>query len=134
MTDRKYAFTATHDIHQRLQRPYPLATSQVIEKCISNLFPTATQAAIHIADPKRQTRPRPMSLLSLIKNHIGTKRKTAAARKETKLEKNDHQRLNENLLIIALKRPTSVNSLTDRDPTRVAMEKKKIEDRWWERD
>lgn len=75
-----------------------------------------------------------MSLLSVIKNRIGTKRKTAAARKETKLEKNDHQRLNENLLIIALKRHTTVNSLTDRNPTKVAIEKKQAEDRWWERE
>lgn len=75
-----------------------------------------------------------MSLLGLIKNKFGTRRKTAAARKDTKLEKNDHQRLNENLLIIALKLHTSVNSLTDRNPTKVAMEKKKAEDRWWERD
>lgn len=75
-----------------------------------------------------------MSILSLIKNKFGTRRKTAAARKESKLEKNDHQRLNENLLIIALKRHTSVNSLTDRNPTKVAMEKKQAEERWWERE
>ncbi|GAB7323897.1 hypothetical protein MBLNU13_g07328t1 [Cladosporium sp. NU13] len=47
-----------------------------------------------------------------------------SARRNARLEKNDHQRFNENLLKIALKRRTSVNSLTDRDPTKVAMEKK----------
>ena len=53
-----------------------------------------------------------------------SRRNTTAARRNARLEKNDHQRLNENLLRIALKRHTSVNSLTDRDPTKVVMEKK----------
>jgi hypothetical protein len=75
-----------------------------------------------------------MCLSSLVKHHFVAERKTAAAtRKDTKLEKNDHQRLNEDLLRIALKRRTSTNSLTDRDPTKVAMEKKQAEERWWER-
>jgi hypothetical protein len=52
------------------------------------------------------------------------RRNAAAARREAKLEKNDYQRLNENLLRIALKRHTSTNSLTDQDPLKVAMEKK----------
>jgi hypothetical protein len=52
------------------------------------------------------------------------RRNAAAARREAKLEKNDYQRLNENLLRIALKRHTSTNSLADRDPLKVAMEKK----------
>lgn len=51
-------------------------------------------------------------------------RNVIIARRNAKLEKNDKQRLNENLLKIALKRRTSVNSLTDRDPTKIAMEKK----------
>lgn len=75
-----------------------------------------------------------MCLSSLFSHHHGSERKAAAAaRKESKLEKNDHQRLNEDLLIIALKRRTSVNSLTDRNPTKVAMEKQRTEERWWER-
>jgi hypothetical protein len=75
-----------------------------------------------------------MCLSSLIKHHIISQRKAAAAtRKETELEKNDYQRLNENLLNIALKRRTSTNSLTDRNPTKLAMEKKQAEERWWER-
>ena len=53
-----------------------------------------------------------------------SRRNTTATRRDAKLERNDHQRLNENLLKIALKRHTSVNSLTDRKPTKVAMEKK----------
>jgi len=53
-----------------------------------------------------------------------SRRNAIIARRNAKLEKNDKQRLNENLLRIALKRRTSINSLTDRDPTRVAMEKK----------
>jgi hypothetical protein len=75
-----------------------------------------------------------MCVSSLIKHHFISQRKAAAAtRKENKLEKNDHQRLNEDLLRIALKRRTSANSLTDRDSTKVAMEKKQAEERWWER-
>jgi hypothetical protein len=75
-----------------------------------------------------------MCLSGLVKRHLISKRKAAAAtRKETKLEKNDFQRLNEDLLRIALKRRTSANSLTDRNPTKVAMEKKQAEERWWER-
>jgi hypothetical protein len=76
-----------------------------------------------------------MCLSSLIKHHhfISQRKAAAATRKESKLEKNDHQRLNENLLNIALKRRTSGNSLTDRNPRKVAMEKKQAEERWWER-
>ena len=65
-----------------------------------------------------------MCIPNPIKHRILSRRNATAARRETKLEKNNHQRLNENLLKIALKRHTSVNSLTDRDPTKVAMEKK----------
>jgi hypothetical protein len=65
-----------------------------------------------------------MCLFNPIKHHMTSRRNATAARREAKLEKNDHQRLNENLLKIALKRHTSVNSLTDRNPTKVAMEKK----------
>lgn len=65
-----------------------------------------------------------MCLFNPIKHYMLSRRNATAARREAKLEKNDHQRLNENLLKIALKRHTSVNSLTDRDPTKVAMEKK----------
>lgn len=53
-----------------------------------------------------------------------SQRNASTARRDATLKKNDHQRLNENLLRIALKRRTSVNRLTDRDPTKVAMEKK----------
>ena len=53
-----------------------------------------------------------------------SRRNAIIARRNAKLKKNDNQRLNENLLKIALKRRTSVNSLTDRNPTKVAMEKK----------
>ena len=65
-----------------------------------------------------------MCLPDLLKHHLASRRNATATHRNTKLEKNDHQRLNENLLKIALKRRTSVNSLTDRDPTKVAMEKK----------
>ena len=65
-----------------------------------------------------------MCLFNQIKHHVLCRRKATAARRDARLEKNDHQRPNENLLRIALKRRTSVNSLTDRDPTKVAMEKK----------
>ena len=65
-----------------------------------------------------------LRIFNPIKHYMLSRRNATAARREAKLEKNDHQRLNENLLKIALKRHTSVNSLTDRDPTKVAMEKK----------
>ena len=65
-----------------------------------------------------------MCLITPIKHLMLSRRKATAARRDAKLEKNDHQRLNESLLRIALKRRISVNSLTDRDPTKVAMEKK----------
>ena len=65
-----------------------------------------------------------MCFSNLLKHHLASRRNATAAHRNVKLEKNDHQRLNENLLKIALKRRTSVNSLTDRDPTKVAMEKK----------
>jgi hypothetical protein len=55
---------------------------------------------------------------------MNSRRNAKASQRNAKLEINNHQRLNENLLKIALKRHTSVNSLTDRDPTKVAMEKK----------
>lgn len=61
---------------------------------------------------------------SPIKIYLTSRNSSRAANKEAKLEAHDHQRLNENLLEIALKRPRSVNSLTDRDPTRVARERK----------
>lgn len=65
-----------------------------------------------------------MCLFNPIKHHMLSQRNASTARRDARLEKNDHQRLNENLLRIALKRRTSVNSLTDRDPMKVAMEKK----------
>ena len=65
-----------------------------------------------------------MCLFNLIKHHMTSRRNAIIARRNAKLERNDKQRLNENLLKIALKRRNSVNSLTDRDPTRVVMEKK----------
>jgi hypothetical protein len=65
-----------------------------------------------------------MCLSTLFKHHLNSRRNTKAAHREAKLETNDHQRLNENLLRIALKRHTSVNSLTDRDPSKVVREKK----------
>jgi hypothetical protein len=66
-----------------------------------------------------------MSLLTLFKHHMNSRREATAAHREAKLEQNDRQRLNENLLGITLKRHTSVNSLTDRDPSKVAKEKKR---------
>lgn len=78
----------------------------------------------HIPKPNlRPTADFQMCLFNLIKHHVLSQRNASAARRDARLEKNDHQRLNENLLRIALKRRTSVNSLTDRDPTKVAMEK-----------
>lgn len=56
---------------------------------------------------------------------LTARRNARVARRAEKLETNNHQRLNENLLKIALKKRTSVNSLTDQDPTRVVMEKKR---------
>lgn len=66
-----------------------------------------------------------MCLFGCFKQKISSHRSTVVAHKEAKREENDYQRLNENLLRIALKRRTSVNSLTDRDPTRIAIEKKR---------
>jgi hypothetical protein len=95
-------------------------------------FRTPSKTLAHAANAPCYSRQ--MCLSSLIKPHFISQRKAiAATRKETKLKKNDHQRLNEDLLRIALKRRTSANSLTDRNPTKVAMEKKQAEERWWER-
>lgn len=61
---------------------------------------------------------------SSVKTYLTSRSSSKAAHREAKLEAHNHQRLNENLLKIALKRPKSVNSLTDRDPTRIARERK----------
>lgn len=59
-----------------------------------------------------------------LKQHFHARRKTNANRKAAALELNDHLRTNEDLLVIALKKASSVNSLTHRDPTKVAVAKK----------
>ena len=65
-----------------------------------------------------------MCLYNPVKQHMVSRRNATTTRREAKMEKTDNQRLNENLLKIALKRRTSTNSLTDRNPTKVVTEKK----------
>jgi len=56
-----------------------------------------------------------MCLTSMLQQQIAARRSRRFARKAAKLARNDHQRLNENLLRIALERHTSVNSLTGKE-------------------
>jgi len=56
-----------------------------------------------------------MCLTSMLQQPIAARRSRRFARKAAKLARNDHQRLNENLLRIALERHTSVNSLTGKE-------------------
>lgn len=59
-----------------------------------------------------------MCLTSMLQDQIAARRSRRFARKVATLARNDRQRLNENLLRIALERSTSVNSLTGKQPTR----------------
>jgi len=68
-----------------------------------------------------------MWLTSMLQNQIAARRSRRFARKAAELARNDRERLNENLLRVALKRPTSVNSLTGKEPVRaraVAVERR----------
>lgn len=59
-----------------------------------------------------------------IKQHFHARRQTHADRKAAALELNDHRRTKEGLLLIALKKRSSVNSLTHRHLTKVGVAKK----------
>lgn len=59
-----------------------------------------------------------------IKKSFQARRKTQADRKAAKLALNDYRRTHEGLLLIALEQPNSTNSLTQRDPSRAAIERK----------
>lgn len=74
-------------------------------------------------NPKTLTQPNllNMCLTSMLQQQIAARRSRRFARKAAKLARNDHQRLNENLLRIALKRPKSLNSLTGREPTSIVV-------------
>jgi hypothetical protein len=65
-----------------------------------------------------------MCLTSMLQQQIAARRSRRFAREAAKLARNDHQRLNENLLRIALMRPTSVNSLTGKQPAILATVKR----------
>jgi hypothetical protein len=61
----------------------------------------------------------------MLQTQIAARRSRRFARKAAQLARNDCERLNENLLRVALKRPTSVNCLTGKEPTRMKVERRR---------
>lgn len=60
------------------------------------------------------------------KPYLERRHTASAARKAEKLEKHDHQRWSEDLLRIALKKVSSVNSLTHKDPAAAVQKRREM--------